>query len=106
MGTTGTRRCFISSRNVCCATVVQSGLRIPGVSLFGDALTDIADVRDRPVITYFHRYARIAPRLPSVGLVGQPLLSCASRECVGGHGTITRTDASGRAGRAPAGRRD
>ena len=96
MGTTGIRGCFISSRNVSCATVVQRRLRIPGVSFFIDAVTDIAGVRDRPVITYFHRYVRIAPRLPSVEVVGQSPLSSVSHRCGGGHGTITPAVASGR----------
>ena len=46
MRPTGIRGSSIPSRNVCCATVVQSAARIPGGSLFIDAVTDIADSRD------------------------------------------------------------
>ena len=46
MRPTGIRGSSIPSRNVGCATVVQSTARISGVPLFIDAVTDIADSRD------------------------------------------------------------
>ena len=42
-----------------------------------------------PVIMVFRCYVRIAPRLPSPGIVGQAPLSGPARHCGGGHGTVT-----------------
>jgi len=46
------------------------------------------------LITVFHCYARIAPRLPSVGTGGQARFSEASHRCGGGHATVTAAPAS------------
>ncbi|CAK7281861.1 hypothetical protein SGPA1_12654 [Streptomyces misionensis JCM 4497] len=48
----------------------------------------------KPLITVFDHYARIAPRLPLVGVDGQARLLTACYRCGGGHGTVTREPAS------------
>ena len=61
MRTTGTRDSSIPSRNVGCATVVQSTARNSPASPFIDAVTDIADVGDQ---AHDHGFSSLRPNCP------------------------------------------
>ena len=65
MRPTGIRGSSIPSRNVCCATVVQSAARNHGAPLFIDAVTDIADARDQACD---HGLSLLRPNCPATSI--------------------------------------
>ena len=94
MGTSGTRGSSIPSRNVWCATVVQSTPRIPFASILIDAVTDIVDSSDQACD---HGLSSLRPdcSAPTIGRPRwpSPVYPIIFR-CGAGHGTVTAAAAS------------
>ena len=94
MRTTGIRGSSIPTRNVCCATVVQSPPQIPGGPPFIDAVTDIADAHHSGLD---HGLSSLSPNCPSLTTCWDrwpsPVLMALS-SCGRGHATVTASCAS------------